>query len=296
MSGVLLAVHGGAGSLEPGAPGERGRRHALAAALRAGRALLVAGASALDAVELVTRRLETHPLFNAGRGSVLNRAGFVEMDATIASGSRGASGAVCAVRRLAHPVSAARLVMERSRHVLLCGAGAEAFAAAAGAELVDPRELVTPERREQLERARSAGDVGDTVGAVARDRAGRLAAATSTGGRFGKLPGRVSDSALVGCGTWARDETCAVSLSGHGEVIIRSAVAHELDARMRWRGESLGDAAGKALERAVPLGGGLGLIALDRSGHLGIRFDTPAFQRGWIGAEGEPVVRIFAGE
>jgi isoaspartyl peptidase/L-asparaginase-like protein (Ntn-hydrolase superfamily) len=278
-------------------------REALAACLEEGRALLAGGAPALDAVERAVRRLEAHPLFNAGRGSVLTSAGRVEMDAAIMDGRTRAAGAVACVRRLAHPVSAARSVMAQSPHVLLVGEGAERFALAQGAEEVDPDDLVTEQRRRQLaERLARGGSPrldhdppgGGTVGALARDASGSLAAATSTGGLTGKLPGRVSDSALVGAGTWADDATCAVSATGHGEAFVRAALAHEVDAGLRLAGLSLARACQIALERARVTGyRGGGLVALDRAGRCAAPFDTPAMFRGWIAATGPPVVRVF---
>ncbi len=323
-----MVVHGGSGSPRRGADGELGRRQGLRAALEVGRALLLEGGTALDAVEQAVRRLESHPLFNAGRGSVLTSAGAVEMDASLMNGADRAAGAVCSVSRLEHPISAARLVMERSPHVLLSAEAAEAFALAEGAESVDPASLITPERREQLERARgkvgldhddedededdddrgaategadrSEGPAEDveygTVGAVARDARGHLAAATSTGGLVGKLPGRVGDTPIPGAGTWADDATCAVSLTGHGESILRAAVAHEVDAQVRLRGVPLEKAASDALRRAKKLGGRGGLIAIDRQGRMATPFTTRALYRGWVEAEGEPVVKIFADE
>lgn len=300
MSGSVLVVHGGAGTLQRGAPAVREMRETLRAVLEEGRAALAAGGSALDAVEGAVRRLEAHPLFNAGLGSVLNAAGEVEMDACIMDGAARATGAVCCVRRLQHPVSAARLVMERSPHVLLAAAGAEAFALGHGAAQVDPKSLVTEQRREQLERARSrAGlepDHGGTVGAVARDAAGHLAAATSTGGLVNKLPGRVSDSALVGSGTWADDATCAASTTGHGESMIRAAVVHEVDALMRLGGLALDRACERALAGQTVQGGSGGLIALDRAGRFAAPFTTQALVRGWIAAEGPASVAVFADE
>ncbi len=319
MNEYSLAVHGGAGGFSPGEPGEQGSREAIAACLEDGKARLAAGAAALDVVEALVRRLESHALFNAGRGSVLTRAGTVEMDAAIMDGRERRTGAVACVRRLAHPVSVARLVMERSRHVLLVGAGAERFAREEGAETRDASELITEERRAQLERARARdelrlgrdtegtrgdlgrdaggtadGDAGGTVGAVARDAAGHLAAATSTGGMTNQLPGRVGDSPLAGAGTWADDATCAVSASGHGEAFIRSVVAHEVDAGMRLAGLRLETACERALARAKTLGGRGGLIAVEAAGRLALPYTSRGMLRGWLDEDGEPRVRIFA--
>ncbi len=306
-----MLVHGGSGNPRRGQDGELGRRQGMATALEEGRAVLLEGGSAVDAVEHAVRRLESHPLFNAGRGSVLNSAGRIEMDASLMSGADRAAGAVCSVSRLAHPISAARLVMERSRHVLLAAGAAEDFALAEGAERVEPEALVTHERLEQLEEARARDavtldhdderdDDGDdehgTVGAVARDAQGHLAAATSTGGLVNKLPGRVGDTPIPGAGTWADDATCAVSLTGKGESIIRAAVAHEVDALVRLRGHSLEKAAARALRRAKKMGGRGGLITIDREGRFATSFTTRALYRGWIEADGKPVVKIFDDE
>ena len=320
VSGFSLAVHGGAGGFSSGEPGEQGMREAIAACLQEGRARLASGAAAVDVVEALVRRLEAHALFNAGRGSVLTSDGTVEMDAAIMEGHERRTGAVACVRDLAHPVSAARLVMERSRHVLLVGPQAERFAREQGAETCEPSEQITEERRAQLERARARdevrldhdndesrgpsasdadagekpGDAGGTVGAVARDAEGHLAAATSTGGMTNQLPGRVGDSALAGAGTWADDATCAVSATGHGEAFIRAAVAHEVDAGMRLAGLSLEIASERALARAQALGGRGGLIAIDASGRIALPYNSRGMLRGWLDPGGAPRVRIFA--
>ena len=294
-----FAVHGGAGAVRPGEAGEQGMRQALAACLDEAARGLAAGGTALDAVEAAVRRLESPALFNAGRGSVLNSAGAVEMDAAVMDGRTRAAGAVAGVRRIAHPVSAARAVMEQSRHVLLVADGAEAFARQHGLEEIDPTSLITPERREQLERAqrqpaRDAG--GGTVGAVALDARGHLAAATSTGGLVNKLPGRVSDSALIGAGTWASDATCAVSATGHGEAIIRVALAHEIDAGMRLAGLELGAACERALAQVTALGSRIGFIALDRAGRIAMPFTTDGMYRGTVRDGEPPWVAVFSDE
>jgi isoaspartyl peptidase/L-asparaginase-like protein (Ntn-hydrolase superfamily) len=311
MSGIALAVHGGAGSIEPNEPDAQAMRQALAACLEQGRACLAGGGSALDSVERIVRSFEAHPLFNAGRGSVLTAEGTVEMDAAIMDGRSRAAGSVACVRRLAHPVSAARAVMERSRHVLLVGDQAERFARALGAEEVEPASLVTEKRLRQLEQAREKervsldhdehsrrGDRGEsgTVGAVARDAAGHLAAATSTGGLTNQLPGRAGDTAVIGAGTWADDATCAVSATGHGEAFIRAALAHEVDAGLRLAGLALEEACERALARVTALGSRGGLVAVDAEGRVAAPFTTRGMVRGWIGAEGAPRVSLFADE
>jgi isoaspartyl peptidase/L-asparaginase-like protein (Ntn-hydrolase superfamily) len=273
-------------------------RRAIAACLDSGRAALAAGASALDAVERAVARLEDDPLFNAGHGSALTIDGRVEMDATIADGRGRAAGAVACVSRLANPVAAARLVMQRTPHVLLVGEAAERFALAHGAREVDPASLVTPARRRELLRLREpgSGDAAGTVGAVARDREGHLAAATSTGGMLGQLRGRVGDSAVVGAGTWADDATCAVSGTGHGEALLRCALAHEIDACLRHRGMALAAACDAALARVAELGSAGGCIAVGRGGAPVARFNTVGMVRGWIDEDGRARVAIHADE
>jgi len=308
MSGIALAVHGGAGDIARNGPDEWAMRQALAACLEQGRAFLAGGGSALDAVERIVRGLEAHALFNAGHGSVLTAEGTVEMDAAIMDGRSRAAGAVACVKRLAHPVSAARAVMERSRHVLLVGEQAERFASALGAEQVEPASLVTEARRRQLEQAQEKQRValdhdgrggpgeGGTVGAVARDAAGHLAAATSTGGLTNQLPGRAGDTAVIGAGTWADDATCAVSATGHGEAFIRAALAHEVDAGLRLAGLGLEEACQRALARVTALGSRGGLVAVDTAGRVASPFTTRGMARGWIGSEGAARVSLFADE
>jgi isoaspartyl peptidase/L-asparaginase-like protein (Ntn-hydrolase superfamily) len=333
---AALAVHGGAGRVEPGRLGaeeEVSIRSGLARALRGGWAVLSHGGSALDAVERAVAELEADPLFNAGLGSVLTAEGRVEADAAVMEGRERRAGAVACVGRIAHPVRLARRVMERTPHVLLVGAGAEAFARAEGFALVAPDSLVTERRRVQLERARAAGvvrldldgsdpadgthpaaepavdpDTGGadpeatgTVGAVARDAAGHLAAATSTGGLTCQHPGRVGDTPLVGAGTWADDETCAVSATGAGEAFVRCAFAHEVDAALRWsaaHGRPLGlaPACEGALARVAALGASGGCIALGPCGAPVLAFNSPGMLRGAIGADGVPRVALYRGE
>lgn len=251
----------------------------MAGALAAGRAVLAAGGAALDAVVAAVAVLEDHPEFNAGRGSALTTAGRVEMDASVACGATGRAGAVAGVTGIRHPVAAARAVLENGRHVLLAAAGAEAFAQEAGLEFCDPDWFVTERRR--LDGEQAAGSQG-TVGAVALDAGGHLAAATSTGGRTGQLPGRVGDSPLLGAGTWADDRTCAVSGTGAGEAFIRAAFAHEVDARLRLvPGTDLAGAAAAALALVGRAGGRGGCIALDAAGRLAMPFTTAAMHRGY---------------
>jgi isoaspartyl peptidase/L-asparaginase-like protein (Ntn-hydrolase superfamily) len=281
MPGPVLAVHGGAGRL----PTDAGYRDTAAAALRraleAGLAQLRSRTGALEAAVAAAEVLEDCPVMNAGRGSVLTCDGGVEMDAAVMDGAGRRAGGVAGVRALAHPVRAALCVLRDGRHVLLAGDGAERFARERGCAAAEPEGHVTPERRAQLEawRARSGG----TVGAVALDAEGHLAAATSTGGTTGKLPGRVSDSCLIGSGTWADDATCAVSATGLGELFIRSAFAHEVDALLRLGGLDLDAACRRALERVDGRGG---CIAVDCQGRVALPFGTPGMARGWADGAG----------
>jgi len=302
VSGFALALHGGAGALRPGrlaADEEAAIRRALAECLEEARAALAAGAAALDAVERAVTRLEDDPRFNAGRGSVLTSEGCVEMDASLMDGRTRAAGAVACVTRVANPIAAARLVMERTPHVLLVGEAADRFALAHGVREAAPGSLVTPARAEELARlreGRAAREAGGTVGAVARDARGHLAAATSTGGMAGQLPGRAGDSAAIGAGTWADDATCAVSGTGHGEAFVRCALAHEVDALVRLRGLPLAAACDAALARVAALGSRGGCIAVGREGGPVLRFDTEGMLRAWLDDTGRPRVALYAGE
>lgn len=271
-------MHGGAGAASAGAAAAA-QRAGLRDALAAGAAVLASGGAALEAVRVAVRVLEARPVFNAGLGSVLNAAGEVEMDAALMEGSTRRAGAVAGLRHVAHPIDAAHALLQDGRHVLLFGAEAERIARAAGVAEIAPEALQAAARTRAM---RSTG----TVGAVARDAAGHLAAATSTGGLTGKLAGRISDSAQVGCGTWADDSSCAVSATGHGESFIRTAFARGVDGWLRHAGVSLEDACARALAEIAALGGHGGCIAIDRAGNLAMPFDTQAMSRGFV-REGE---------
>ncbi len=307
MSSFALAVHGGAGPIPSRTDDPRysqAARSGVADALAVGHRTLAGGGSAVEAVVAAVAVLEDCEVFNAGVGSVLTREGRVEMDAAVMDGDSGRAGAVAAVQRLANPVRGALAVMDRSEHVLLAGGGAEALAESCGLELRDPDDFVTPLRREQLARVRDRERVaverdpgaGGTVGAVACDARGHLAAATSTGGMTAKQPGRVSDSCLVGAGTWADDATCAVSATGHGEIFILRAFAHEVDALLRHADLALVPACERALAAVRQAGGRGGCIAVDAAGRLALRFHTPGMPRGWIDADGTPHIAIHPGE
>jgi beta-aspartyl-peptidase (threonine type) len=288
---IGLAIHGGAGTLpraEMSGEKERSYRSGLAQALDAGFAALQSGGSSLDAVTRAVMVLEDNPLFNAGRGSVFTLDGFNEMDAAIMDGSTLGAGAVCGVTHVRNPIQLARSVMEDSEYVMLNGAGAEEFALTRGVALVPRSYFRTPERWGQLERIRS-GDTGisaltishvGTVGAVALDGGGRLAAATSTGGMTGKRYNRIGDSPIIGAGTYADDRSCAVSATGHGEMFIRAAVAHDICARMRFGGRTLGQAVREVVLEELPaLHGEGGVIAIDRRGEISLEFNSEGMFR-----------------
>jgi L-asparaginase / beta-aspartyl-peptidase len=282
-----LVIHGGAGRITRetvSAEADERARAGLGTALNAGAAVLAGGGAALDAVEAAVRVLEDDPAFNAGRGAALTRDGTAELDAAICHA--GGAGAVAGLTRVRHPVCVARAVMERTPHVMLAGPGADVFAREIGAEAADADWLATPERRAQLAEllAGSGGFDAEmkygTVGAVARDAAGRLAAATSTGGVTGKRPGRIGDSPLIGAGTWA-DGTCAVSCTGAGEFFIRSSAAAQVSARLRLAGRTLHESLAATLAEVSALGGTGGLIAVDAAGAPAWRFSTPGMNRGY---------------
>ena len=262
----------------------------LGRALDAGHAALERGGMALDAVCAAVVELEDDALFNAGRGACYNTDEEHELDAAVMDGATRRAGAVAAVNRIRNPVLAARAVMEKSRHVLLVGRGAERFARAHGVKLAPPAYFATGARLAAL-RARVEGHHG-TVGAVALDADGRLAAATSTGGYTGKLPGRVGDSPIVGAGTYA-DDLCAVSGTGLGEAFMRTVLAYDVAARIRYRKENLARATGAALARIAELGADGGVIAVDRRGNIAMPFNSGGMYRGAIDRRGRRQIAIY---
>lgn len=301
-----LLVHGGAGILTRdtvSAQTDAAARAGLDAALAAGEAVLGSGGSALDAVEAAVQVLEDDPTFNSGRGAVFTFDGAIELDAAIMDGATRAAGAVAGVTRTRHPVSLARAVMDHSPHVLLAGKGADIFAAEQGVEQVDPDWFVTPARRAQLNKMKANPDGWfdvdmkyGTVGAVAVDAAGHVAAATSTGGVTGKRWGRIGDSPLIGAGTHADDRACAVSATGAGEFFIRIGVAHEISARIRFAGEDLQTAADHVLAETMALGGTGGVIVAGPDGNVAWSFTTPGMYRGRAGSDGTRCVAIYGEE
>jgi L-asparaginase / beta-aspartyl-peptidase len=291
-----IAIHGGAGTLAPAdltPENERAYRAGLERALRAGFAVLDAGGNALDAAVTAVQVLEDEPLFNAGRGAVVAANGLHELDASVMDGRDLRAGAVTGVRHVRSPIELARLVMERSPHVMLAGTGAEEFALEQGLQPVPNSHFATGRRRLELERMLQgqieAGreSLMGTVGAVALDASGNLAAATSTGGMTGKKWGRVGDSPIIGAGTYAANDCCAVSATGHGEFFIRAAVAHEIASLMRYRGLDVVAAADEVvMQQLVRLGGSGGVIAVGRDGRIAMPFNSEGMLRGAMDSRG----------
>jgi len=304
---ITLAVHGGAGTVsrEKLSRGREAQYHtALEHALRAGYEILERGGRSIDAVAAAVVVLEDSPLFNAGRGAAFNRTGRHELDAAIMEGAGLKAGAVAAVRRTKNPVLAARAVLEHTPHVMLVGAAADRFARDSDLEIVRPDYFSTPQRLAALKLAQerelglNATRASDeerhgTVGAVALDSRGNVAAATSTGGFTNKMPGRVGDSPVIGAGTYADNRACAVSATGDGEYFIRRALAYDVTARMRYLGESLDAAARKALAELTALGGSGGLIGVDARGNIAMPFTTEGMYRGEVRADGRIRVAVF---
>ena len=301
---IRLALHGGAGDATGGADHAQ-HRAVLADVANEALGLLRAGRSALDAVERAVTRLEECPLFNAGVGAVLNRDGAPELDASIMDGATRACGAVAGVSRTRSPVQLARAVMEKSPHVLFMGAGADALARELGLPEVTPDYFVTEERFKQLKDAHARNvivldhdDLADgkfgTVGAVARDKDGHLAAATSTGGLTNKRPGRVGDTPIVGVGTFADDTTMALSCTGTGEAFIRAGFGHHIHGRMAFSGWDLARACDEALEAVRGYKGRGGCIAIDRAGNIALPFTSKVMFRAWAGEDGRVHVAVGA--
>lgn len=314
----VLVIHGGAGTLtqQTMTPAkEAAYRAALTQALQTGYAILKSGKTSLDAVEATIHVLEDSPLFNAGKGSVFTHDGHNEMDAAIMNGKTLEAGAVAGVTNVRNPISAARAVMEKSEHVLMVGPGAEKFAREAGCVIVDPKYFWTQERWDALQQALKEDSVKaqinkgnkksmrlgsfnidnkfGTVGAVALDKNGNLAAGTSTGGMTDKKYGRVGDSPIIGAGTYANNLTAGISCTGWGEFYIRCVVAHDLSAMMEYKGYTVAQAAKAVIEKMGKLGGDGGLIALDKNGHVTMDFNTEGMYRGTVTADGKIEVKIY---
>jgi len=313
-----LVIHGGAGTIlkaNMSAEKETAYRAKMTEALKTGQAILKGGGSALDAVEATIQVMEKSPLFNAGKGAVFTHEGGNEMDASIMDGRNLNAGAVASVMRIKSPINLAREVMENSAHVMLSGAGAEEFATTRGIILIDPEYFATEKRRNQLEAAleKEAGKMPEkvsqyddpidpenkfgTVGAVALDMAGNIAAGTSTGGMTNKRWKRIGDTPVIGAGTYADNNSCGVSATGHGEFFIRAAVAYSICARMEFQGASLKEAADAVImQKLMKMGGAGGIVSLDKQGNIAMTFNTEGMYRGYAKGASEPVTFIFKGE
>jgi len=300
-----LVIHGGAGKLDRemlSAEQDSGARAGLSRALDAGSAVLAGGGTALDAVEAAVRVLEDDPHFNSGRGAVFTHEGGIELDAAIMDGRTRAAGAVAAATATRSPVGLARAILDDGRHVFLASTGADAFSREHGLEQADQDWFATDERRRQFAELQASGDMFDvdmkygTVGAVACDGNGHVAAATSTGGVTGKRWGRIGDSPVIGAGTFADDRACAVSCTGSGEFFLRVGVGHEIAARVRLTGEPLQAATEAVLAEVRALGGTGGAIVVAPDGSMAWSFTTPGMYRGTASAKGARSVAIYASE
>lgn len=314
----VMVIHGGAGTIlkkNMSPEKERAYKEVLTKALQTGYSQIKAGKSSLDAVEATIHVMEDSPLFNAGKGAVFTHEGRNEMDAAIMDGATQQAGAVAGVTVIRNPISAARAVMEKSEHVMMAGAGAEAFAREAGLTLVDPSYFRTEERWKGLQdaikqdSAKAVLDHGSkktmklgtenrdykfgTVGAVALDQKGNLAAGTSTGGMTNKKYGRIGDAPIIGAGTYANNATAGISCTGWGEFYIRNVVAHDISAMMAYKGLSVQAAAQAAIEKVGKMGGDGGLIALDKKGNVTMPFNTEGMYRGTVTEDGKIEVLIY---
>lgn len=296
-----IVIHGGAGNISPEhiAPERAAAIEAkLSEALELGTRILDSGGSSLDAVEQVIMILEDSPHFNAGKGAVFNHEGKNELDASIMDGRTLNAGGVTGVGDIRNPICAARLVMEESPHVLMMGAGASDFAAMHGIEIVDSGYFYTEKRwndlQKQLEREKEETEKYGTVGCVALDKAGNLAAGTSTGGMTNKRFGRIGDSPIIGAGNYANNSSCAVSGTGHGEYFIRYTVGHDISALMEYRGLTVEEAAREVIQRKLETAGGKGgVICVDKHGNIAMEYNTTGMLRAWGNSEGEKGIVIF---
>ena len=314
-----LVIHGGAGTIlkkNMSSEKEAAYRAKLSEALTTGQKILAEGGSAVDAVVATLQVMENSPLFNAGKGAVFTHEGGNEMDASIMDGRDLNAGAVASVMHIKSPIALAREVMDHSPHVMLSGAGAEEFATTRGIKLMDPSYFATEKRRKQLESAlekekglskpKQTSRYGDpidpenkfgTVGAVALDKTGNIAAGTSTGGMTNKRWKRIGDSPIIGAGTYADNNSCGVSATGHGEYFIRASVAYSICARMEFQGLSLQDAADAVImKKLVKMGGAGGIVSLDKQGNIAMTFNTEGMYRGYIKGMSEPKTFIYKNE
>ena len=322
---VTLAVHGGSGTITRSTitpEVDAQYRAALDRALKAGHAVLASGGSSVDAVVATIKVFEDDPLFNAGKGAVFTNEGKNELDASIMDGKTGLAGAVAGVTTIRNPITAARAVMDKTRHVLMVSSGADKFAAVQKLDIVEPAYFYTPHRWDQLQKAKERDQIQldhdgkaktsalqpaanpfeawmidhkfGTVGAVALDAQGNLAAATSTGGLTNKLYGRVGDSPIIGAGTYADNATVAVSGTGTGEFFMRGVVAYDISARMKYAKVSVSDAVDQTIKSALDDKNGRGgVIALDKDGNIKFGFNTEGMYRGYVKSDGKPVIQIY---
>ena len=287
-----IVIHGGAGFIDPNLDESKKEAYfnSLTEALNIGKEILDKGGKSLDAVEQVIRFLEDDSLFNAGRGAVFTSEGKNELDASIMDGRDLSSGGVAGVTIIKHPISLARLVMEKTPHILFAGNGADELGRKLGAEIVDPSYFFTHERYNELKR--KYRNVKGTVGCVAIDQYGNIAAGTSTGGRTDKMPGRVGDSPLINCGTYANNKTCGVSATGIGELFIKNTACYQISALMEFKGYTLKQAAEQIIFQILPKDSG-GIIAVDKDYNFELLFNTPSMLRGIANSEGMFDIKIW---
>lgn len=302
-SNYTIVIHGGAGTIlkkNITPEKEAAIKAKLNYALHVGDSILKNGGTCLDAVEMVIHVMENSPLFNAGKGAVFTHDGHNELDASIMSGSDLNAGAVAGVRDIRNPISAARKVMEESAHVMLSGQGASLFAKEQGLDIVDPSYFYTQKRWESLKKLQNKkrkptqNDKHGTVGCVVLDSYGNLAAGTSTGGMTNKKYGRIGDSPIIGAGTYANNQTCAVSCTGHGEYYIRLAFARDISAQMEYLNKTVTEACESEIQKLTDLKGTGGVIAVDKSGNIAMEFNTDGMYRGYIKSNDESYIGIYA--
>ena len=288
----VIVVHGGAG-WSHGTSDEK--QHAIKSGLKkaldTGFSILQSGGSSLDAVEAAIVILEDNPVFNAGRGSVYTAEEKQEMDASIMSGNDQDAGAVASVSRVKNPIKLARYIMEHTEHVMMAGSGAEKVAEQGGLELVDPSYFYSEDRLKSVKKQKDKKN--STVGALAMDKLGNIAAGTSTGGRSNKLPGRIGDSPIIGAGTWAQNNVCGVSGTGHGEYFIRYNVAREICARMEYLNLSVGEASAQVIGQLTAIGIEGGVIVLDKNGNISMEFNTDGMARAYRNSKGDEMIAIY---
>ena len=288
----VIVVHGGAG-WSHGTSDEK--QHAIKSGLKkaldTGFSILQSGGSSLDAVEAAIVVLEDNPVFNAGRGSVYTAEEKQEMDASIMSGNDQDAGAVASVSRVKNPIKLARYIMEHTEHVMMAGSGAEKVADQGGLELVDPSYFYSEDRLKSMKKQKDKKN--STVGALAMDKLGNIAAGTSTGGRSNKLPGRIGDSPIIGAGTWAQNNVCGVSGTGHGEYFIRYNVAREICARMEYLNLSVGEASAQVIGQLTAIGIEGGVIVLDKNGNISMEFNTDGMARAYRNSKGDEMIAIY---